>query len=73
MIHFTLTFNYLDENSNAVDLTGVSAEMNIRRAPEHEHLVAFIDDGYPVGSFGMSGDSGFTYGNGFWERLVVLF
>ena len=62
---FTLTFNYLDENSNAVDLSGASAEMNIRRAPAHDELVAFIDDGYPVGSFGMTGGKGFTYGYGF--------
>lgn len=61
---YTLQFNYLDDTKAAVDLSGVSAEMHIRRAPNYDKLVAFIDDSYPTGSFGMSGDSGFTYGNG---------
>lgn len=61
---FTLQFNYLDENNTAVNLTGVSAEMQIRRSPGHDKLVGFVDDNYPAGSFGMTGSSGFTFGNG---------
>ena len=33
---FTLTFNYTDENDNAVDLTGATAEMHIKRSPLRE-------------------------------------
>jgi len=62
---FTLQFNYLDDDKSPVNLSGASAEMQIRRAPGHDKLVGFIDDGYPKGAFGPSGGLGFTYGNGF--------
>jgi len=61
---YTLEFNYLDDTKTPINLAGVSAEMNIRRAANYDKLVAFIDDSYPVGSFGMSGGVGFTYDNG---------
>ena len=61
---FTLTFNYLDENDNPVDLTGASAEMHIKRAPKHETLVGYLNEQYPTGSFGITGNSGFSYGYG---------
>jgi|TARA_B110000503_G_C7019958_1_gene359343 hypothetical protein len=61
---YTLEFNYLDDTKTPVNLAGASAEMNIRRAPNYDKLVAFINDSYPNGSFGMSGDAGFTYGFG---------
>ena len=61
---FTLTFNYTDENDNAVDLTGATAEMHIKRSPLREKLVCRVISDYPNGCFGITGgtDFGFTGG-----------
>lgn len=61
---FLLQFNYLDENKTAVDLSGASAEMHIRRSPESTKLVGLITDAYPEGCFGPSGGYDFEYGSG---------
>ena len=61
---FVLEFTYKDENGNPVNLAGVSAEMHIRTSPLSDKLVCYVNDSYPTGSFGPSGDYYFEYGKG---------
>jgi len=60
---FVLQFTYTDENNAAINLAGASAEMHIRRSPQHNKLVCLVTDAYPQGAFGISG-SDFEYGEG---------
>ena len=61
---FTLTFNYTDENDNAVDLSGASAEMHIKRSPLREKLVCRVINDYPNGCFGITGEKDFGFTGG---------
>ncbi len=56
---FKLTFNYLDENDAAIDLTGCTAEMHIKRSPLKEEMVCRVLSDHPNGAFGISGSKDF--------------
>ena len=57
---FTFEFDYLNLNKTAIDLTGATAEMRIRRSPESLKYVGLITSNYPNGAFGPSGGYDFS-------------
>ena len=60
----SITFDYTS-NGTAVDLSGYSAEMQIRRSPSDTKIVCLLNDSYPNGCFGpgLTGPS-FVAGSG---------
>ena len=63
---FVLQFNYLNDDNTAIDLTGCTGNMHIKRSPESSKLVCELINKFPTGVFGISGSSGgdFVYGSG---------
>ncbi len=60
----SITFDYTS-NGTAIDLSGYSAEMQIRRSPSDTKIVCLLNDSYPNGCFGpgLTGPS-FVAGSG---------
>tara|TARA_R110002051_G_scaffold323451_1_gene417121 strand:+ start:165 stop:599 length:435 start_codon:yes stop_codon:yes gene_type:complete len=62
---FVLQFNYLNDDNTAIDLTGSTGNMHIKRSPKSTKLVCELTNNYPTGVFGISGSCGdFSYGLG---------
>lgn len=61
---FLLDFVYSDDDNTPIDLSGASAEMHVRRSPLHNKLVCYLDNSYPNGVMGPSGESDFYFGEG---------
>ncbi len=55
---FVLQFNYLNDDNTAIDLTGCTGNMHIKRSPESSKLVCELINKFPTGVFGISGSSG---------------
>lgn len=62
---YKLTFNYLNDDNTAINLSGYSADMHIRRSPGVSKLVCRLNDRHPTGVFGRTADTDFNLGSGF--------
>jgi len=61
---FKLDFSYTDSNNIGIDLTNYDANMQIRRSPYDDILIAELTESYPTGSFGRGLSGDFQPGNG---------
>ena len=63
---FVLQFDYLNDDNTAINLSGCTGNMHIKRSSQSTKLVCELTHNYPTGVFGISGSSGgdFIYGSG---------